>query len=44
MGLGHQYINIAGQSMEGNRANLQEIAVEVSSPVALTAKILQPLV
>jgi Rrf2 family protein len=36
-------IFVAGQSLEGKRANLKEIASGIESPVAFTAKILQVL-
>lgn len=37
-------VYIALQSLEGNRTSLNEIAQEINSPVAFTAKILQQLV
>ena len=36
-------IYVAGQSMLGKRASLKDIATEINSPVAFTAKILQLL-
>ena len=36
-------IYIASQSMEGKRVSLREIAGEIDSPMAFTAKILQQL-
>lgn len=37
-------IYVASQSLEDKRATLKDIAVEIDSPVAFTAKILQKLV
>ena len=37
-------IHIATQSLEGRRSSLKDIATEINSPVAFTAKILQQLV